>query len=186
MHYYFYATIAAGLFTLAAFCIGMTSRLLAWFNRNSSGRCIQMRKNSSSNKSHWQFKFNIPAFCLNIAPLIFGIYVLASAEGERTSELDKNHAYPENYCYPLMWKAFLAAIITSSIFLAYCFVEILIIRCCLWDVADKNDPSRENLRMSYRHTKPKKTSSSRLAGHSRSGRNNYHRGSAHDPFGTAH
>lgn len=138
-----------------------------------------MRKNTC-HKMRWQFYFNIPAFLLNLCPLIYGFVVLATAEGERTSELNKDHGYPQNYCYPLMWTAFLAVLTTSSIFLAYCFVEILLIRYCLWDIDDKDD-KRADLRMSYRLTKPLSTKKGSRSGH------RYNRGqSAHDPFGTAH
>ena len=137
-----------------------------------------MRK-EGSNKHRLQFFFNIPAFLFNIFPLIYGFVVLSTAEGERTSELDKNHAYPENYCYPLMWKIFIGVLITSSIFLAHCFVEILVLRCCLWDI-DDDDSDRADMKMNYRHTKPMSTKKS-----SRSGQG-YSRGSGRDPFGTAH
>jgi len=164
MHYYFYATIAFGMFFLVSYIIG---------------RFIQMRKDEKCNKARWQFYFNIPALLFNIGPLIYGIVVLSTAEGERTDELDMYHSYPENYCYPLMWKTFIGVLIISSIFLAHCFVEILVLRCCLWDIED-DDSDRADLRMNYRHTKPITTKKS-----SRSGRG-YNRGSAHDPFGTAH
>ena len=178
MHYYFYATIAFGMLFLVSYIIGII-RCFLTTNHLPKGRIIQMRKEEQTNKVRWQFYFNITALLFNIFPLIYGIVVLSTAEGERTAELDMNHGYPENYCYPLMWKTFIGVLSISSIFLAHCFVEILVLRCCLWDIED-DDSDRADLRMNYRHTKPISTKKSSRSGHG------YSRGSAHDPFGTAH